>query len=89
MRALTVENRYLRKSLREHLYPAIANEILKQEHVLEQIDTAALPEAMAAFADNGTPLSFSASVAPDKGAISRQEAIFKRMEERMYGERET
>ena len=83
--ALSIENRYLRKSLREYLYPAIANEILKQEHVLEQADTEVLPEAMAALADKGAPLSFSASVAPDKGAISREEAILKHMEERIHG----
>jgi hypothetical protein len=83
--ALTVENRYLRKSLREYLYPAIANEILKQEHVLEQANTEVLPEAMAALADSGAPLSFSASVAQDKSAISREEAILKRMEDRIHG----
>jgi chromosome segregation ATPase len=83
--ALTVENRYLRKSLREYLYPAIANEILKREHVLEQADTEILPEAMAALADSGAPLSFSTSVAPDKDAISREEAILKRMEDRIHG----
>jgi hypothetical protein len=86
---LAVENRYLRKSLREYLYPAIANEILKQEHVLEQADTYVLPEAMAALADNGAPLSFSASVAQDKNAISREEAILKRMEDRINGKTKT
>jgi cell division protein FtsB len=87
--ALAVENRYLRKSLREYLYPAIANEILKQEHVLEQADTEVLPEAMAALADSGAPLSFSASVAQDKSAISREEAILKRVEDRVHGKGKT
>jgi hypothetical protein len=87
--ALTVENRYLRKSLREYLYPAIANEILKQEHVLEQADTEILPEAMAVLADSGAPLSFSASVAQDKSALSREEEILKRMEDRIHGKGKT
>ena len=86
---LAAENRYLKKSLQEYLYPAIANEILKREQVLEQADTDVMPEAMLALVDNGVPSSFSASVAPDKGAISREEAILKRMEDRIHGNRET
>ena len=32
---LAAENRYLRKMLKTYLYPAVANEILKQENLLE------------------------------------------------------
>ena len=73
--AMTLENRYLRKSIREHLYPSLANEILKGEGVLEQVNTGAAPAAVAAMADQGAPESFSASVAGDRRVISREEQL--------------
>ena len=41
--ALMLENRYLKHSVKKYLYPAIANEILKNEGSLESVDTEALP----------------------------------------------
>jgi hypothetical protein len=87
--ALTVENRYLKKSLRNYLYPAIANEILKRENVLEQSGTDVMPETMAAFADNDMPSPLPASVASDRSAVSREEAILKRMEDQIHGKSKT
>jgi hypothetical protein len=83
LNALVLENRYLRKSLKEYLYPAVANEILKREHVLERINTDVPPMTMAALADKDAPMAFSASVAADKNSISREMAILKRMEEQI------
>jgi hypothetical protein len=87
--ALAAENRYLRKSLKEYLYPAIANEILRRENVLEQSDTDVMPETMAALADNDVPTPLSASVARDRIAVSRAEAILKRMEDQIHGKSKT
>jgi hypothetical protein len=85
LNALVLENRYLRRSLKEYLYPAVANEILKREHVLAQIDTDVPPMTMAALTDGAAPMAFSASVAADKDAVSKEAAILKRMGERVYG----
>ncbi|MCL2775534.1 MAG: hypothetical protein FWD71_19650 [Oscillospiraceae bacterium] len=85
LNALMFENRYLRKSLKEYLYPAVANEILKREHILEQTDTYVLPQTMTALADTDMPSSFSASIAADNDLTSREAAIIKRMEEQICG----
>jgi len=83
---LTIENRYLRKALKEYLYPAIANEILKLENVLEQVDTEVTPEAMSALADTDIPSSFSASIATDKRMLSREESLLERMSAQIQGD---
>ena len=77
--SLLLENRYLKKALREYLYPAIANEILLRENVLEQVDTEVTQEAMEALADEVMPSSFSASVNQDRQALSREESLLRRM----------
>jgi hypothetical protein len=83
--ALVLENRYLKKALREYLYPAIANEILRDENVLEQVDTDVSATAMAALADPGLPSPFSNAVASDMRMISREEALLKRIKEQIHG----
>lgn len=85
-RALSTENRYLRKALREYLYPAIANEILKEENVLEQVDTKVTPVAMSAFADSSMPSSFSNAVAQDRQMVSRSERLLALMENQIRGD---
>jgi len=84
-RVLSVENRYLRKALREYLYPAIANEILKEENILEQADTDVAPTAIAALVDSDIPASFSSAVAPDKQMVSRSERLLSLMADQIRG----
>jgi hypothetical protein len=83
--ALIVETRYLKKMISTYLYPAIANEILKDENVLEQIDTRASPEAMAALSESGAPVSFSNSVAGDMKMFSREESLLERIKQQIHG----
>jgi hypothetical protein len=85
-RTLTAENRYLRKALRVYLYPAIANEILKEENVLEQADTDVTPAAMDALVDSDIPASFSASVASDRQMISRSDRLLSIMSNQIQGD---
>ena len=73
--ALVLENRYLKKMLRQYLYPAIANEILMRENMLDQVDTEVTATAMANLVDPGIPASFPHSVAADAAALSREEAL--------------
>lgn len=81
-----LENRYLRKAIKTYLYPAIANELLKNENVLIQVDTEVLPGTMDLMTDKATPLSFSKSVAPDQLVLSREESILRRMQEQIFQE---
>lgn len=85
-RTLSAENRYLRKALREYLYPAIANEILKEENVLLQADTEVTPEAMAMVADSNMPSSFSSAVAQDRQMISRADRLLNLMASQIRGD---
>ena len=85
-RVLSAENRYLRKALREYLYPAIANEILKEENVLEQADTEVTSAAMAALADPVIPSSFSSAVAQDRQMVSRSDRLLNIMSKQVRGD---
>ncbi len=62
---LTIENRYLRKMLRQYLYPAVADEILKNENDPPQTDTQATDAAICDFIEDSIPKSFEASVSKD------------------------
>lgn len=85
--ALVLENRYLKKMLKQYLYPAIANEILKSENVLEQADTNVTETAMANLVDPFVPASFPNSIAADTTMLSREEALLKRMSDQIHGGR--
>lgn len=76
---LAAENRYLRKMLKTYLYPAVANEILKQENLLENPDTEVTEAAMERMADVGIPASFSEAVSADRKMRSREEELLQRM----------
>lgn len=83
---LLLENRYLKKALKQYLYPAVANEILKRENVLEQVDTEATQESMDKLTDPVMPSSFSISVATDREMISREESLLNRMRNKIREE---
>ncbi len=83
--AFLLENRYLKRMLKQYLYPTIANEILIVEKVLEQADTEATPAAMANLVDPGVPPPFSQSVSADAALFSREEYLLQRMKEQIQG----
>ena len=76
---LVLENRYLKRMLKQYLYPAVANEILLKENVLEQIDTEVTPAAMNKMVDPTIPSPFSSSVTADREMLSREELLLSRM----------
>jgi len=84
-RAFSQTNAYLRKTIRTYLYPAIANEILKSENVLDQADTEVMPETMAALADADLPTPFSKTVTEDMAFASREESLLWRMKAQTQG----
>ena len=76
---LIIKNRYLTGMVKKHLYPAIANEILKNEGSLESIDTEVTQSAMDALTEADIPASFSKLVATDRQTMSREESLLYQM----------
>lgn len=76
---LVAENRYLRKMLKTYLYPAVANEILKQENLLENPDTEVTGVAMEKLADGRIPASFPEATSTDRNVRTREEELLQRM----------
>ena len=73
------ENRYLRKMLRVYLYPAVADEILRNDGEPPQTDTAITEAAEEDFIDGGIPKSFEASVAKDAQMQSDAERFIAKL----------
>jgi hypothetical protein len=78
--------RYLKSALETHLYPALANEILRREGILSQTDTEVSAEAMATMTDTDAPLPFSEAIAPDGCLLSREQRLLERMRNQITGE---
>jgi hypothetical protein len=72
--------------LKTYLYPAIANEILLRENVLEQVDTVVTESAISQMADNAVPEPFSRMTAADRMIQSREEELLARMRDKLHGE---
>jgi hypothetical protein len=84
-RDTVLENRYLRKMLKVYLFPAIANEILLWEKVLEQVDTEVTQIAMDQLVDPAIPSPFHSAIAADRTMLSREEMLLSRMWEKTLG----
>jgi len=82
---LAQANTYLKKMIRAYLYPAIANEILMNENVLEQCDTEVMPETMAALVDAELPSPLSKTITNDLAFVSREESLLRRMKSQIGG----
>jgi len=76
---LSVENRYLRKMLRTYLYPAVADQILKNENEPIQTDTEVTDTAVCDFIEDDIPKSFEASVSKDDRLQSETERFMERL----------
>ena len=79
VRGLMTENRYLRKMLRIYLYPALANEILKEENQLKNPDTEVTLQATEKMIDGKFPSAVSAAYSDDRKILSREEELLRQM----------
>jgi hypothetical protein len=70
---LKAENTYLRKMIREYLYPALADSILKSEFAAFGANQAAID----AMTDGDVPASFSKSVAADRALRSSEDNLIE------------
>ena len=76
---LTVENRYLRSMLRTYLYPAVADKILQEEHVVNGGSEALLPAAENTLIDASFPSSLSEVVKEDRLMQSKEDQLLRQM----------
>lgn len=76
---LIVENRYLRKMIRTYLYPAVADEILKNENDAPQTDTEITNAAVSDYIETSVPYSFEASVSKDDRIQSEAERLIEEL----------
>jgi len=75
--ALKAENAYLRKMIKEYLYPALADHILKIETTGGAY--AVTPAAIIAMTDREVPLPFGLSIEPDCEMRSREDDLMDRL----------
>ena len=75
--ALKNENAYLRKMIREYLYPSLADSILQSGYAGGH--TVATQAAIDAMADGDTPSSFSESVAADRELRPREDVLLEKL----------
>jgi hypothetical protein len=79
------EIRYLRSVLEKHLYPALAEELLRRDGILSVTDTQVSNAAMAAMTDADAPLPFMEAIADDNIELSREQRLLNRMKAQING----
>lgn len=80
---LAAENRYLRKMLKTYLYPALANEILRQENMLDNPDTEVSDVAKSGLVDGKFPSGLTEAVSGDMGILAKEDKLLAKMWEEM------
>ncbi len=80
---LVKENRYLRKMLKTYLYPALANEILSQENMLDNPDTEVTDKAKNRMVDGRFPSGLKEAVAGDMEIQAVEDRLLAQMWEEM------
>ena len=76
---LAKENQYLRKMLRTYLYPAVADEILRNDNEPPQTETEVTDAAVRDFIGDNLPKSFENSVSKDDAIQSETERFIERL----------
>lgn len=75
MRALRRENTWLRRMLRENLYPAIADQLLGETNLSSTVP----PEAFSRLIEGNVPLPLNGVQQPQPQKMSRQEQLLADM----------
>ncbi len=78
-RQLVLENRYLKRTLKENLYPALANEILRSNDMHIKDECAISDETIGKMTDINNIKSFSEIIKQDDKMISDEEVILSKM----------
>ena len=80
-RRLLDENAYLRRVLRNSLYPAVAEELLRQEHLPTPENRTVKPEAFGALIEGKPPAAFQGEQGEKPREKSRSERLLERLKE--------
>lgn len=83
---LLEENRYLKRMIKKHLYPSLANELLKEDKVIDFYHTDVNAEAMENMVDSKTPKTFTSLVSSDVDEMSRAEMLISGMRKKLTEE---
>lgn len=83
IRKLEKENAYLRRTLREYLYPAIANELVRESGLPSGKSGAVRPDAFPRLIEGDTPKPFDGIQRPMLKGPSRQERLLSAMKEQV------
>ena len=76
---LILENNYLKRMIREKLYPSVANQILKNEFEVDEIETNVTEQAMEHLIESNNPITFSEAVKEDRTLQTESEKLLERM----------
>lgn len=82
-RKLEQENVYLRRVIRDNLYPAVANELLRQTNLPVPENDTVRPEALSHLIEGNAPQPIGASQEPQKRALTKQEQLLADMREQV------
>jgi len=73
------ENVYLRKQLKLFLYPALADELLREQHLPAKKNTSVKPAAFSLLIDGKQPSPFPGTQVPEKKVLTREERLIEQM----------
>ncbi len=77
---LEQENAYLRRMIRDNLYPAIANELLRQTNLPVPENDTVCPDALSHLVEGNAPQPIGGSQEPQKRALTKQEQLLADMQ---------
>ena len=80
------ENRYLKRMIKKYLYPSLANELLKEDKVIDFYHTEINAEAIENMVDSNIPKNFSNLVSSDVEEMSRKESLLSVMKKNVLEE---
>lgn len=83
VKELQRENVYLRRMLRENLYPAVANELLRMSHLPVPENDTVRPEAILWLIEPETPRPLDGAQMPQAKKLTRQEQLLADMREQV------
>ena len=79
MKALERENAYLRRMIRDNLYPAVADELLKGSNLPVAENKTVMPEALSHLIEGNTPQPLETAQQPQHKKLTRQEQLVEDM----------
>lgn len=79
IKALERENAYLRRMIRDNLYPAVADELLKDSNLPVTGNKTVMPEALSRLIEGNAPQPLETAQQPQHKKLTRQEQLVEDM----------